>query len=160
MSITYPTNPLGQTLKGLLHQRKKEALQKGLGEVPDLIFHRESGQVIKQNYIRRVFKRILKKAELREIRIHDLRHTFASLLLSQGESPVYVKEQLGHSGIQITVDIYGHLIPGENKGAVNKLDDEPICTLSAPTYQKSNNYLQLKDLVPKARLELAQAFAH
>jgi integrase len=81
------SDQLGQTLKGLLHQRKKEALQKSLGEVPDLIFHRESGQVIKQNYIRRVFKRILKKAELREIRIHDLRHTFASLLLSQGRKP-------------------------------------------------------------------------
>ena len=132
------SDQLRQTLKALLHERKKEALQKGLGEVPELIFHRESGQVIEQNYIRRVFKRILKKAELREIRIHDLRHTFASLLLSQGESPVYVKEQLGHSSIQITVDIYGHLIPGENKGAVNKLDDEPIRTPAAPTYQKSN----------------------
>ncbi len=113
-------------------------MQKGLGEVPDLIFHRESGQVIEQNYIRRVFKRILKKAELREIRIHDLRHTFASLLLSQRENPVYVKEQLGHSGIQITVDIYGHLIPSENKGAVNKLDDEPIRTY-LPKIQ--SNYL-------------------
>jgi len=89
--------------------------------------------------LRRVFKRPLKKAGLREIRPHDLRHTFASLLLSQKETPVYVKEQLGHSSIQITVDIHGHLIPGSNRKAVNNLDDldAPSCTLYAPTSQKA-----------------------
>ena len=69
--------------------------------------------------------RMLLKAELRRIRIHDLRHTFASLLLQHGESVVYVKEQLGHSSIQITVDTYGHLIPGANRAAVDRLDDAP-----------------------------------
>jgi site-specific recombinase XerD len=53
----------------------------------------------------------LEKAELRHRRIHDLRHTFASLLIQQDESLVYVKEQMGHALIQITVDIYGHLVP-------------------------------------------------
>ena len=56
--------------------------------------------------------RMLEKATLRQVRIHDLRHTYVSLLLQQGESIVYVKEQLGHASIQITVDTYGHLIPG------------------------------------------------
>jgi len=109
-----------------------------LGEVPALIFHR-NGHPIEQNYIRRVFKRALTKAGLREIRLHDLRHTFASLLLTQKETPVYVKEQMGHSSIQITVDIYGHLIPGSNKKAVDKLDDldAPTCTLSPPYSQKA-----------------------
>ncbi|MDY6951007.1 MAG: site-specific integrase [Thermodesulfobacteriota bacterium] len=130
------SDQLAEELKRLLKQRKKEALQQGLGHVRDLVFHRDGGRIIEQNYIRRVFKRILAKAELREIRLHDLRHTFASLLLSQGESPVYVKEQLGHSSIQITVDVYGHLIPGSNRGAVNKLDDAPTCTPYAPTNKK------------------------
>jgi len=57
------------------------------------------------------------------MRFHDIRHTSASLLLSNGESPVYVKEQLGHSSIQMTVDIYGHLIPNSNRNAVNSLDE-------------------------------------
>jgi len=52
------------------------------------------------------------------MRVHDLRHTFASLLLQQGESVVYVKEQLGHGSIQITVDTYGHLIPGANRAGL------------------------------------------
>jgi integrase len=58
---------------------------------------------------------------MRRVRFHDLRHTFASLLLSNGESPTYVKEQMGHSSIQVTVDIYGHLIPGGNRQAVDRL---------------------------------------
>ncbi len=129
---------LSATLKSLLVQRKKETLRAGLGEVPDLIFHRQ-GHPIEQNYIRRVFKRALTKAGLREIRLHDLRHTFASLLLTQKETPVYVKEQMGHSSISITVDIYGHLIPGSNQKAVDKLDDldAPICTPRAPYSQKA-----------------------
>ncbi len=69
-----------------------------------------------------ILRRCLLLADLRQIRFHDLRHTFASLLLSNGESLVYVKEQLGHHSIQITVDTYGHLIPGANKAAVDKLD--------------------------------------
>lgn len=60
----------------------------------------------------RVFYGLLTKAKLQRVRFQDLRHTFASLLLQNGESPVYVKEQMGHSSIQITVDCYGHLIPG------------------------------------------------
>ena len=63
---------------------------------------------------------------LGQIRIHDLRHTFASLLLQQGESIVYVKEQLGHASIQITVDTYGRLIPGANRAAVDRLDDDTV----------------------------------
>jgi integrase len=47
------------------------------------------------------------------------------LLIQQGESVVYVKEQLGHPSIQITVDVYGHLVPGGNRAAVDRLDDEP-----------------------------------
>jgi integrase len=47
-------------------------------------------------------------------RLHNTRHTYASILLSNGESPAYVKEQLGHSSIQMTVDIHGHLIPNSN----------------------------------------------
>jgi integrase len=72
-----------------------------------------------------IFTRLLEKAGLRHVRIHDLRHTFASLLLQQGESIVYVKEQLGHASIQVTVDTYGHLIPGANRIAMDGLDDAP-----------------------------------
>ena len=72
----------------------------------------------------RAFRKLLEKADVPAIRIHDIRHTFASLLLSQGEPLNYVKEQLGHASIQTTVDVYGHIVPGSNRNAVNRLDDE------------------------------------
>jgi integrase len=91
--------------------------------VPDWVFAAANWQALEERNVRTVFTRLLEKAGLRHIRIHDLRHTFASLLLQQGESVVYVKEQLGHASIQITVDTYGHLIPGTNRAAVDGLDD-------------------------------------
>ena len=55
--------------------------------------------------------------------MHDLRHTYTSLLIQAGESLAYVRDQLGHYSIKVTVDTYGHLVPGGNKDAVDKLDD-------------------------------------
>jgi integrase len=54
---------------------------------------------------------------------HSFRHTFASLLLQQGESPAYVQRQLGHASIKLTVDTYGKWLPMGNKAAVDRLDD-------------------------------------
>jgi integrase len=90
----------------------------------------ESGQLLdKNNWRKRVFYRTLEKAGLRQIRVHDLRHTFASLLIQAGESLAYVRDQLGHHSIKVTVDIYGHLAPGGNKAAVDRLDDEVDATI-------------------------------
>lgn len=126
------SNQLCDVLKALQTQRKRDALQRGVAVNPFLYFEK-NGQPLSQNTVRKVFKRILQKAGLREIRIHDIRHSFASLLLSDGQSPVYVKEQLGHSSIQMTVDIYGHLIPSSNREAVNRLDEtQPSATLPQP----------------------------
>ena len=101
-------------LKELLAQRKREALADGLGEVVPWVFHRK-GEPMAQNSIRHYFKRTLRKAGLPDRRFHDIRHSFASQLLTLGQPVTYVKDQLGHSSISITVDIYGHLIPGSNR---------------------------------------------
>ena len=74
----------------------------------------------------------LKKAGLRRFRFHDLRHSFGSLLIQEGASLAYVKEQMGHSSIQITVDVYGHLVPGANIAWVDRLDVETTQHQSAP----------------------------
>lgn len=54
---------------------------------------------------------------------HSLRHTYASLLIQHGESLAYVKAQLGHRSIATTVDVYGHLVAGANRAAVDRLDE-------------------------------------
>ena len=75
--------------------------------------------------VRHMLYRILEKAQLRRIRFHDLRHTFATLLILQGEWLAYVRDQLGHRSIQVTVDIYGDSVPDGNRAAVDRLDDAP-----------------------------------
>ncbi len=116
------SDQLREVLKALLTRRKREGLQAGLSEEIPWVFHR-GGSPIPANSLRYPFRQTLKKAGFSHMRIHDMRHTYASLLLSNGESPAYVKEQLGHASIQMTVDIYGHLIPSSNRQAVNRLDD-------------------------------------
>jgi len=94
--------------------------------VPEWVFCNEGGKLRHETAVRsRVFYPVLHRSGLRHIRIHDLRHTYASLLIQQEESLAYVKEQLGHHSIKITVDIYGHLVPGGNRQAVDRLDDAP-----------------------------------
>jgi integrase len=88
------------------------------------LFTRKDGKPLDPNDLRRqIFYKALTAAGIRRVRFHDARHTFASLLLQQGESLPYVRDQLGHSSIQMTVDVYGHLVPGINRQAVDKLDD-------------------------------------
>ena len=61
---------------------------------------------------------------MRRVNVHSLRHAYASLLIQAGESLAYIRDQLGHHSIKVTVDIYGHLAPEGNKAAVDRLDDD------------------------------------
>jgi integrase len=102
--------------------------------LPALVFPSDVETPLDDARIRKAMIDIARKAEVRVRRspVHVLRHTFASLLIQNGESLVYVKEQLGHSSIQITVDIYGHLIPGGNRAAVDRLDTDADATQTQP----------------------------
>jgi len=123
---------LGETLEKLRVRRAEEALAKSWKQIPAWVFCNEEGRPIwKSDFERRVFHKALEKARLRRIRFHDLRHTFASRLLQNGESVVYVKDQLGHHSIKVTVDVYGHLVPGANKAAVDRLDQQALAALAA-----------------------------
>lgn len=69
------------------------------------------------------FKALLKKAELPDIRFHDLRHSSATMLLTVDVHPKVVQEILGHSQISMTLDIYSHVLPTMQQQAVSKLND-------------------------------------
>ncbi len=113
-------------------EAKRQVLMSGRDIFTEPVFCR-NGKRRDQNMVRYTFNRVLKAAGLRHIRLHDIRHTYASLLLSSGVSPMYVKDQLGHSSIQMTVDVYGSWIRNTaNSGIVDRLDSAPACTLSAP----------------------------
>ena len=85
------------------------------------------------NIVNRYFHPALEKANLRRFRLHDLRHTYGSLLIQDGASLAYVRDQMGHYSIQVTVDTYGHLIPGANVSWIDRLDSRP--TSAGPTPQ-------------------------
>jgi len=137
---------LTNTLERLLAKRKAEALKKGesLDAVTEgWVFTTPQGtQLDPDNLRKRVFYRALAMAGLRRVRFHDLRHTYATLLIQQGESLAYVTDQLGHHSIQITVDTYGHLVPGGNRQAVDKLDD--VRTDRLPDIRESGSKMVAK----------------
>jgi integrase len=119
------SNGLAETLKQHLVSRKKEALRKGWGEPPELLFYNEAGNRIELSGIRkRVFYKCLEKGGLRRIRIHDLRHTYATLRISKGDNILDVSKQLGHHSIKITLDTYAHWMPGGKKSEVDELDSQ------------------------------------
>lgn len=98
----------------------KEHCPKG---VLNLVFPNQVGNYSDpNNIIKRRFRYVLQLAEIEKIRFHDLRHTYASLLISQNVPVKYIQSQLGHGSIQVTMDTYGHILPEVNRKAVNALD--------------------------------------
>ena len=69
------------------------------------------------------FRRITRRIGLPGVRLHDLRHTHASMFLLLNVNPKIVSERLGHASIQITLDTYSHLLPGLQEAAMERFDD-------------------------------------
>jgi integrase len=87
-----------------------------------LIFCREDGRPLNPKVFLVQFQRTLQQAGLPKVRVHDARHTFATLMLELGESPKTVQTLLGHSKIATTLDIYSHVSLELETRAVARLD--------------------------------------
>ena len=89
----------------------------------DLVFCQDNGRPIDADRLyHRDFKRVLKRAGLRHMTIHGLRHTYASILIAAGHNPKYIQKQMGHGSIEITMDLYGHMMEGANRGAARQTE--------------------------------------
>src|SRR5581483_680862 len=109
---------LQNELKLQLEAAEREAFQKN-----DLVFAASNGMPHAiRNLKQRHFKPILKRAELPMIRLYDLRHSCATLLLAAGENPKVVSERLGHASITLTLDTYSHVLPTMQQSATEKLE--------------------------------------
>lgn len=88
-----------------------------------LIFTTAYGRPIHPRNLTRSFKRLCKVSGVRPIRLHDLRHTYASLALKRGVPVEVVSERLGHASVGFTLDVYRHLYEAERKEAALSLAD-------------------------------------
>ena len=99
-------------------------LKEFIDDINNLQVIQSSPISITKNMIEKKFKQILSRNnDIKKIRIHDLRHSHASLLINQGEDYLVVKERLGHASITTTIDTYSHLYPSKQKSLANKLDE-------------------------------------
>jgi len=89
----------------------------------DLVFSTVDGKPLRPNTITRAWTVLAARAGLKVIRLHDARHTHASIMLKQGIHPKIVQERLGHSSIAITLDTYSHVSPGLQEAAAKRFDE-------------------------------------
>lgn len=89
----------------------------------DLVFSKVGGEPMDPGTLTHSFSRVAKRAGLSGTRFHDLRHTFASLMLLAGVHPKIVSEMLGHASVAFTLDTYSHVIGGLQQAAMRRLDE-------------------------------------
>jgi integrase len=114
---------VGDQVLGALRgvQRERYGESEPRPEAP--VFVTATGALVNPDNLRhRVWAPALAAAKLRHVTMHSLRHTFASLLIAQGENPKYISEQMGHASINITMDRYGHLFPSTKRQAPARLE--------------------------------------
>lgn len=108
-------------LRETKRERAERALRSGV-EASPMVFANSQGRYTSQNTTRNAFKRIAASIGLEDKRIHDTRHTFASLMLSKGVAPTYTQKQLGHASLAMTLDVYSHWLPNNEEAPVNALN--------------------------------------
>lgn len=103
-------------------QDKMKQQYKDIYSDEGFIFSRYDGRYLNQREFMNDYHAFLKKYGVTDVRFHDLRHTFATLLLEAGEAPKVIQELLGHSTITTTMDIYAHVSSEVKKRTINRLD--------------------------------------
>jgi integrase len=121
---TIALSPLA--ILALKEHREKQALERAMLGIPlkddDLVFSTLEGKPLRPNTITRSWTMLAPRAGVKVIRLHDARHTHASLMLKQGIHPKIVQERLGHASIQMTLDTYSHVAPGLQQAAAESFD--------------------------------------
>ncbi len=105
---------LAESLFDLLAQRRAQVLERGWREVPLWVFCSEAATPLDERNVTRSWDRVRRRAQkhgVRPLRLHDARHTFASLAFEAGRSVPWVSEQLGHSNPELTLRVYAHAMP-------------------------------------------------
>lgn len=112
-------------LVGWLEEHQLRQAVEGSASDIDLVFPNEAGKPLDQaNLIPRIFRPALVLAGLTtSLRFHDLRHSYASMLIHQGANIKYVQKQLGHATVHMTLNTYSHLLPDAGQEAIGRLEE-------------------------------------
>ena len=102
------------------------------GTIDDLMFSKDGEPLSPANMVRDQFRPALARAGVRSMRFHDLRHTYAALMIHLGENMKFIQAQMGHTSIKTTMDLYGHLLPEASEGMGQRLDSL-VFTNGSPT---------------------------
>jgi len=108
------------------YRAERERLYRKLGKeltLDSLVFAYPDGRPLDPSVLSHEFARLAKQAGLERVRFHDLRHTFASLMLMRGAKPKVISEALGHASVGFTMDVYSHIIEGMQADAMALLDE-------------------------------------
>ena len=105
------------------YRAEQEAQRGGPLTDEDFAFAHLDGTPLDPSTVSHAFNKVIRRAGLPHIRLHDLRHTHASLLLQAGTHPKVVQERLGHSSIRVTLDTYSHVVGGLQEVAAQRFDD-------------------------------------
>ncbi|MFC1987643.1 site-specific integrase [Chloroflexota bacterium] len=95
----------------------------GIPLTDDTLVFSTLGKPLRPNTITHAWTNLAVRTGIKRIRLHDARHTHASLMLKQGIHPKVVQERLGHSSIAITLDTYSHVAPGLQQAAADRFDE-------------------------------------
>ena len=110
----------------LREHREKQQLDRAMLGVSlkddDLIFSDIEGKPLLPNTVTHNWIKLVRRTGLKPIRLHDARHSHASLMLKLGTHPKIVQERLGHASIQVTLDTYSHVAPGLQEAAAARFD--------------------------------------
>jgi hypothetical protein len=124
------------------HRAAQERQRALLGEPltdEDFAFAHPDGTPLDPSTVSHTFNKIIRRVGLPHIRLHDLRHTHATLLLQAGVHPKVVQERLGHSSIRVTLDTYSHVIGGLQEAAAQRFDDLLTATSAENVAKMSPN---------------------
>lgn len=121
--IALPPSASAVLRSHLEQQKTVRALLGRTLEDGDLVFSRPDGQPLLPDTVTRIWIKLARRNGLAGVRLHDARHTHASLMLKQGVHPKIVQERLGHASIGITLDTYSHVAPGLQEAAAASFDD-------------------------------------
>jgi len=129
------TIAMSPVLKAALERHRLRATKNS----HDLVFYNSKGGPLEgPRMVSRYFLPALKRAGLPRIRFHDLRHTYTTLLIAQGENVKLIQSQLGHASIQTTMDRYGHLLPEPQREIGQRLD---VTVFGSDGHAITNNLL-------------------